>query len=80
MPKLKVLRADEIISLLQEFGFEKVSQKGSHCKLVRHTSLQRQVLTIPNHKQLSKGTIKAIFNQASRFVSQEELQGRFYTE
>ncbi len=80
MPKLKTLASPEVISILHTFGFEVVSQKGSHIKLVRSTSFQRQVLIIPNHKELKKGTIKAIYNQASRFVSQEELQKEFYTE
>jgi len=62
MPKLKLLSSDEIINILQNFGFEKVSQKGSHVKLSRQTSFQKQVLTIPNSKQMKKGTIKGIFN------------------
>lgn len=80
MPKLKNLNSTEVISILEKLGFEKSSQKGSHIKLVRKTSLQKQVLTIPNNKKLPKGTIKAIFNQVSRFVSSDELQKYFYTE
>lgn len=80
MPKLKNLGAADIISALTVFGFEQTSQRGSHIKLVRQTSIQKQVLIIPNHNQLSKGTIKAILDQASRFVPQEELQKYFYTE
>ncbi|MEX0917902.1 MAG: type II toxin-antitoxin system HicA family toxin [Candidatus Paceibacterota bacterium] len=80
MPKLKSLDSQEIIKILESFGFTTVSQKGSHIKLSRKTSFQKQVLTIPNHKELKKGTVKAIFNQASRFVSGEELEKHFYTE
>jgi len=80
MPKLKSLDSDEIIKILESFGFKIHSQKGSHVKLVKQTPVQKQVLTIPNHKELKKGTVKAIFNQASRFVSSEELQKFFYTK
>lgn len=80
MPKLKSLNSQEIIKILESFGFTVASQKGSHVKLTRQTSFQKQVLTIPNHKELKKGTIKAIFNQASRFVSSEDLEKYFYTE
>ncbi|MCB9805583.1 type II toxin-antitoxin system HicA family toxin [Candidatus Nomurabacteria bacterium] len=80
MPKLKSLDSKDIIKILESFSFEVISQKGSHIKLSRQTSLQKQVLTIPNHKNLKKGTVKAIFNQASKFVSSEELQKYFYTE
>lgn len=80
MPKLKSLDSGEIIKILESFGFQINSQKGSHIKLVKQTSFQKQVLTIPNHKELKRGTIKAIFNQASRFVSSEELEKHFYTK
>lgn len=78
MPKLKILSSEKIISALENFGFKITGQKGSHIKLSRQTSVQKQVLTIPNDKNLPKGTIKAIFNQASRFVSQDELKKYFY--
>lgn len=80
MPKLKLLSSQEIIKILEPFGSIEISQKGSHIKLSRQTSFQKQVLTIPNHKELKKGTIKAIFNQVSRFVSSEELEKYFYSE
>ncbi len=65
---------------MESFGFEVVSQRGSHIKLSRQTTLQKQVLTVPKHKNIKKGTVKAVFNQASRFVSRDELQKHFYTE
>jgi predicted RNA binding protein YcfA (HicA-like mRNA interferase family) len=80
MPKLKILSSKDIVGILESFGFEVRGQKGSHIKLSRKTTLQKQVLTIPNNKELPKGTIKAIFNQSSNFVSQEELRKHFYTE
>ncbi len=80
MPKLKTLSSEDIISALKNFGFQVVGQRGSHVKLSRQTSVQKQVLTIPNEKNLPKGTTKAIFNQASRFVSQEELKKYFYID
>jgi predicted RNA binding protein YcfA (HicA-like mRNA interferase family) len=78
MPKLKTLDSTEIIKILESFGFEIHSQRGSHIKLVRQTNFQRQVLTVPNHKSIDKGTIKAILNQASKFVSSEDLAKYFY--
>ncbi|MCI5108573.1 MAG: type II toxin-antitoxin system HicA family toxin [Candidatus Pacebacteria bacterium] len=80
MPKLKSLGSKEITKILESFGFEAISQKGSHIKFARQTSFQRQVLTIPNHKNIDKGTVKAIFNQASRFISSEALEKHFYTK
>lgn len=80
MPKLILLSSADVIKALKSFGFEVTGQKGSHIKLARQTVLQKQVLTIPNNKSLPKGMIKAIYNQASKFVPQEELQNFFYTD
>ncbi len=57
MPKLKVLSGDEVLDILRQFGFSVSSQRASHSKLVRESRAGRQVLTIPNHKTLAKGTL-----------------------
>ena len=72
------MSSDDLIKIIKTFGFEITSQKGSHIKFTRVASFEKQILTIPNHKTLAKGTIKAIFNQLSRFVPQEELAKYFY--
>ena len=80
MPKLRVLSGADLIDALQLLGFEVLSQRGSHIKLVRVRDEQRQILTIPNHKELDKGTLKAIYRQASAFVPEHELTPYFYHE
>lgn len=80
MPKLKRLGSDDVISVLKGFGFSVVSQKGSHIKLARQSPLRKQVLTIYSSKEFPKGTTKAIFKQASRFVSEDHLRSFFYTD
>ncbi|MEK7536849.1 MAG: type II toxin-antitoxin system HicA family toxin [Patescibacteria group bacterium] len=78
MPKLKVLSCKDIIKVLESFDFEVISQKGSHVKLRRVIKRIKQTLTIPDHKELDKGTIRAIFNQASKYISPEKLKEFFY--
>ncbi len=80
MPKLKVLSAKEVVEIFCNLGFEVISQKGSYVKLVRQTNFQKQILVVPNHKTIRKGTLRAIFTQSSKFVSQEKLLPYFYTE
>ena len=81
MPKLKVLTGEEIIAILNEFSFIPESQRGSHVKLKRVLSDgTRQILTIPNHGELDKGTLKAIFRQSLRYISEEKLKPYFYTK
>ena len=65
--------------MLQGFGFEVVSTRGSHAKLRREVPAQGvQILTVPLHKELAPGTLRAIYRQASRFVPSEELRPYFF--
>jgi len=70
MPKLRRLAGRDLLTIFQGFGFQQVSQRGSHVKLAREVAGARQVLTIP---------LRAIFRQASRFISEPELRPHFYT-
>ena len=80
MSKLKILSAKEIIKIFESFGFIVVGQKGSHIKMERKLKSSAQTLTIPNHKEIDRGTLGAIYRQALRFVSEGELKEHFYTE
>jgi predicted RNA binding protein YcfA (HicA-like mRNA interferase family) len=80
MPKLKVLPGQDVIAIIKLFGFEIHSQRGSHMKLKRVVKNESQTLTIPNHAEMDKGTLKAIFNQASKYISPDDLRKHFYTE
>jgi predicted RNA binding protein YcfA (HicA-like mRNA interferase family) len=63
--KYPVLKPTEIITILNKFGFSFVSQKGSHIKMrkVSDDQLTKTVI-IPNHYEVSKGTLQAILEQA----------------
>jgi predicted RNA binding protein YcfA (HicA-like mRNA interferase family) len=78
MPKIKQLSGKEVIKILQKFGFDIHSQKGSHIKLRRVTIQRKETLTISNHKQLDTGTCQAIFKQACRYIPESELFSYFY--
>lgn len=81
MPKLRRLSGDEVINILAQRGFRVHAQRGSHVKLQRVApTSERQTLTIPRHRELDRGTLHAIFRQASRFVPTDELYPYFYTE
>jgi len=80
MPRLKILSGKDVIKILGSFNFVIISQKGSHVKLRRIINKINQNLTIPNHEELDKGTLRAIFNQASKYISESELAPYFYNE
>ena len=81
MPRLRRLSGTNVIRILEGFGFNVVSQRGSHVKL-RRIGLDgtRQTLTIPRHRELDTGTLRAIFRQASRYVPEHELYPHFYSD
>lgn len=80
MPRLRNLSGGEVLQILREFGFEPLSQRGSHVKVRRLVAGQYQTLTVPNHRAVDRGTLQAIIRQASRFIPEPELRSRFYTD
>ena len=79
MPRLKRLSARQILRILQTFGFSVVSIRGSHAKLKREIEGRPyQILTVPLHRQLAPGTVQAIYHQALRFISKQDLYPHFY--
>lgn len=78
MPKLKVLSGKDLIKIFNKLGFTIQSQKGSHIKLFRQMQSNKQVLVIPNHTEIDVGTLKAIYKQASKYISEADLKQYFY--
>ena len=80
MPRWLTLSGTDVIRILESFDFHQVSQRGSHVKLQRSTPDGRQSLTVPVHREIDKGTLHAIFRQASRFIPEAELKKHFHAE
>ena len=79
MSKPKALSGRDIVRIFGTFGFEVVSQRGSHIKLRRILSSgAKQTLTIPNHRELDRGTVMGIYRQALRYLNAEELTAHFF--
>jgi predicted RNA binding protein YcfA (HicA-like mRNA interferase family) len=81
MPKLRRLSGNDLLRILSRFGFQPISQRGSHVK-VRRTlpGGTNQTLTVVIHDELDKGTTRAIYRQALRFIAEPDLQPYFYSE
>jgi predicted RNA binding protein YcfA (HicA-like mRNA interferase family) len=81
MPKLKTLSGGDVVKIFFLFGFEVEAQRGSHAKLRRLLpGGARQTLTIPLHDAMDKGTLKAIYRQALRYLTEDQLRPHFYTD
>ena len=70
MPKLPVVSGIEIVKALAKIGYETDHQTGSHI-ILRQKEYPYRRLTIPNHKEIAKGTLRAIIRQAG--LTLEEL-------
>lgn len=68
MTKLPVVSGKQVIKVLQKIGYYMRDQKGSHIHF-RHPN--KIPLTIPNHKEIAKGTLRTILSEAG--LSTEEF-------
>ncbi len=66
MSGLPQLSGKECVVILERVGFRVVRQKGSHL-VVRRDDPFSQVV-VPDHKQLDRGTLRAIIRQAGASV------------
>lgn len=62
------LSADRLIKALEEMGYQKVRQKGSHARL-RHDGPPPHSITIPLHDSLKVGTLHCILIEVSQMRS-----------
>ena len=61
MAKLPVVSGRELIKILtKRFGFRVLRQRGSHVTLTNDVSF----ITVPLHRELDRGTLRAILNDA----------------
>jgi predicted RNA binding protein YcfA (HicA-like mRNA interferase family) len=65
--KLPLLSGKEVIRALSKIGYYVRDQKGSHVHL-RHS--YRKSLTIPDHREIAKGTLRAIIKDADLTVAE----------
>jgi predicted RNA binding protein YcfA (HicA-like mRNA interferase family) len=64
MPPFKPVPFREVRRKLESLGFTIISQKGSHVKFIKYNEQGTITTIVPNHKEISAGTIKSILKQA----------------
>lgn len=63
MSKLPIISGIKVVKALSKIGYGVDHQTGSHI-ILRNKEPPYRRLTIPNHKELAKGTISAIIKQS----------------
>lgn len=73
MPKLPVLSSKEIVQALRKAGFEYAPRrgKGSHSAFVRRSKDGARLVIVPERKEIPKGTLASILEQAG--LSKQEF-------
>ena len=74
---LKVLSGSDVVDIFADFGFVVVGGT-KHIKLRRIRLTEVETLVIPDHDPIARGTLRAIFAQASHYIPQSELRPHFY--
>ena len=64
MSGMPIISGRQAIAALEKLGYQVVRQKGSHVRLRHPTDSRRQPTTVPLHKELKAGTLRAIIRDA----------------
>ncbi|MCX5637420.1 MAG: type II toxin-antitoxin system HicA family toxin [Planctomycetota bacterium] len=69
MSKLPVLSGKQLCKVLGKIGYFMDHQTGSHI-ILRQESPPHRRLTVPDHKEIAKGTLRAIIRQTGMTVEE----------
>lgn len=67
--KLPVVSGSEAVKAFRKAGYELDEQHGSHIILRRSDPPHRR-LSVPNHKELAKGTLRTLIREAGLTVEE----------
>jgi predicted RNA binding protein YcfA (HicA-like mRNA interferase family) len=67
--KLPVVSGAEVVKVFRKIGYELDEQHGSHMILRRQEPPHRR-LSVPNHKELAKGTLRVLIREAGLTVDE----------
>jgi len=68
--KLPVVSGREIVKVLSKIGYAFDHQTSSHM-ILRHTLPPHQRITVPDHREIAKGTLLSIIRHAG--ISRDDL-------
>jgi len=68
MPQVPLLRPREVIRAFGSLGWQAVRQRGSHIVLTKSGTVA--TLSVPNHPQVARGTLRALIAKAGLSIEQ----------
>jgi predicted RNA binding protein YcfA (HicA-like mRNA interferase family) len=64
LPKLGPLSGEDVCRILNQYGFERVRQRGSHVVMQKGTDQGTTTVPVPLHRELRRGTLHSIIRQS----------------
>ena len=68
MPSIPLLRPREVVRAFERHGWRVARQRGSHIVLTK--AAMPITLSVPDHPQVARGTLRALISQAGLTVEQ----------
>lgn len=72
MATRRVVSARDLLRVLRKLGFEIVGRKGSHIRLKRRDPPPTRIVIMPDHKEITPGTLASVLRQAG--LTRAELE------
>ena len=69
MTSLPAVSGRDVVKAVAKIGYVVDRQRGSHM-ILRHESPPHRRLTVPDHTEIAKGTLRAIIRQAGLTVNE----------
>ena len=69
MAKLPIVSGSDAVRAFGRVGYDVDHQTGSHI-ILRHGDPPHRRLSVPNHKELAKGTLRALMREAGLLVEE----------
>ncbi|MFZ2634577.1 MAG: type II toxin-antitoxin system HicA family toxin [Desulfosalsimonadaceae bacterium] len=67
---MRVLSGKEVVRIFEKIGWKVARQKGSHIIMIKDDGTI--TLSIPNHKEIAKGTLRSLIRLAGLTFSEFE--------
>jgi predicted RNA binding protein YcfA (HicA-like mRNA interferase family) len=67
-PSLPVLSGREVVRAFESLGWQVARQSGSHVIMVKESEMT--TLSIPDHREVAKGTLRSLIRAAGLTVSE----------
>ena len=68
MASLPALSGKEVVRVFESFGWRVARQRGSHIIMIKEGEII--TLSIPNHKEVAKGTLRSLIRSANLTVDE----------